>query len=983
MYAIGTIVILMRTALSRRTNSAREPDSKSKQAATSLDSDAQKGVREGTVLDSEKQQSCQHGPPINLLLVSDVVAQHRIERPDSTALTYRLNGNRAELTYSSFWKHVEWFQHRLDAQEVRAGSFVVMCVDRGLHQVVAIYAMLASGVVWTPVDTSSPASRITHILDETKAVLLLYQAECQEAVLSANKSKVQSMELREDSFVMTEEQVKTGTAPVCPSLQLDQTALVFYTSGSTGLPKGVIYSHSHVAHVATTLADDLRYDVDSVGLYKTPYIWAVMAYELFPALMRGGRLVVADAQGHKDPLYLASLIKTEKVSVFLSTSKVIDILLNVHDEGGELDSLEHVVNVGEALPVSTANRFLETSGIRAKLHNMYGATESGTTLITVPSGGIHDAKSKFVPAGTAQGGVSVYILDECGRPVESGLGEICFGWHLADGYWANPSLTEEKFRTHSDLGRLYHTGDRGYFSGGILHVCGRADRQVKIKGVRIELEEVEAVIAQCKAGLSLSGSAAVATEPDESAELVAIIAPSVSQAVVEQVRIHCKASLPPAYMPSRILSLPEIPLLNNGKTDLTALKRIASEYCQSSEVEEIVDSLGLMKKMSKDDIQEVNVIHRCYTLWMFGVIVGHWYSCGIGVEVPYCIELLDIGVNPTLELFYKTISNDQTMFGFILLGAWQDSMRRCISLGAQDAVLLYAYVGTAFLLGPFLETLAPSVFQDVRPYHSWYLLMVLWARFSTRILQAMSVPSLMQVVLHVALAVFGPATALHLPGAWGMKLAPYGGYLYLSWFQCYTATYVAAFHYVRAIVGFFKPKIASLRFNSTHALASFCLSVAIGAVWTHVHYPSLNFNFSDYVRHHPDVRIWLLPETIVPCLICALQVFSMAWCPVSFRWSGGATLGTYLTHFYAIHPDSSKFGPMLLRGFAIHPDASKSFLPHVFQELLQESVSLQVLLITAWPLFFTFVIGPLLHHVLIVAPQSCARSLWSACAAPK
>eukprot|EP00928_Gymnodinium_smaydae_P008573 TRINITY_DN13117_c0_g1_i1.p1 TRINITY_DN13117_c0_g1~~TRINITY_DN13117_c0_g1_i1.p1 ORF type:complete len:399 (-),score=2.98 TRINITY_DN13117_c0_g1_i1:261-1298(-) len=329
-------------------------------------------------------------------------------------------------------------------------------------------------------------------------------------------------------------------------------------------------------------------------------------------------------------------------------------------------------------------------------------------------------------------------------------------------------------------------------------------------------------------------------------------------------------------------------------------------------------------------------------------------------NMRYCAGLVRVGVSPALELFLNALANDQTMFGFILLGAWQDSARRRISLGAQDAVLLYAYVLACLFLGPFFSALAPNTFADAPAYHAWYLLMVLWARFSMRILQAISVPSSLQVLLHFALAMFGPIMALHIPGDWGLKLAPYDGYLYHSWFQCYTVIYTAAFYSVRPSVGFFKPKIASLRLGPIHALASFCLSVAIGAVWILVHYPSLNFNFDDYVRDHPSTRFWLLPETLVPCLICALQVFSMVWCPVPCRWSGGSTLGTYLTHFYLLNPD----------------------LWNRFSVFISQLSSLnQALILAMCPLIFTIVVGPCLHQICIVAPQSLARVLGSVCAA--
>eukprot|EP00746_Dinoflagellata_sp_MGD_P147360 gnl/MRDRNA2_/MRDRNA2_79716_c0_seq1.p1 gnl/MRDRNA2_/MRDRNA2_79716_c0~~gnl/MRDRNA2_/MRDRNA2_79716_c0_seq1.p1 ORF type:complete len:991 (+),score=126.14 gnl/MRDRNA2_/MRDRNA2_79716_c0_seq1:303-2975(+) len=748
-------------------------------------------------------------------------------------------------------------------------------------------------------------------------------------------------------------------------------AMLIYTSGTTGTPKGIIYDHTHLTHGTWTFSEGCKVDETSVMLLKSPYFWAVIEYEMFPPLIRGASLVVASPQGHKKPDYLVQQIAKEHVTVLMVIPSVLDLLVDFHESQNStpLESLKHVVCVGEPLDCSIANRFVEARGIKAHLHNYYGASESSCTVYTVPSNGINlQLFPNKAPAGQPQPHTKVWVMsvdEDSGLtqtsliPAKTGeIGEICFGGVLAAGYFKLPDLTKQKFVEHEVFGRIYRTGDLGRWVQGNLVVTGRMDRQVKVSGVRIEPGEIEAVLkrfeppsSQSPHGATSSGGIfrhvfVVATP--EPAQLVALVSlrEGVQGITSDMLSEHCKKSLIPAYVPRHYFILEDFPLLPNGKPDANRLKQTAvkkakeaHETAMSSETSGtvVVDSLGQMRQVSRQSLLEMQVIYRCYAFWMLGVMCDHWNYCAMVGPTPsslhlypFCAALANTSVPPWVELLIRGIGNDQDLFGFLLLGAFQDSRpdrdgKKSIKYGHIDILLLMVYLFLCFLdwfvyrgMDPAhpgeadpntigihglvysifgyphtaLEEEVPlfspdftTTFSWLSPFgHSWYIFMVLLVRLQLFLGESLRLPGWLQSVL-----------GLITPMALLLKqILGYGATKFWGWFLWYVSFYIFSYHYVRPVYDFLKKILPS---SPTWAALAGCTSLTLGMAMAMFHYPN-------YALETGLVSVWIPIEIGNNILQPSLLALAMAWLPCNMEWWGGTTLGCYCFHIYFSAPMS-------------------------------------------------------------------------------
>ncbi|WP_189317986.1 amino acid adenylation domain-containing protein, partial [Streptomyces brasiliensis] len=268
-----------------------------------------------------------------------------------------------------------------------------------------------------------------------------------------------------------------------------------YTSGSTGRPKGVAVSHRSIVNRLVWMRDHFGLGAGDRVLQKTPVVFDVSVWELLGTLVWGATLVVARPGGHRDPGYVAELVREENVSVLHFVPSMLDAFL-VSDSGG-LPGVRLVVCSGEALPLQTQVRFFEAFA-GAELHNLYGPTEAAVdvTAWACDPGQVEGP----VPIGSPVANTRVFVLDEFLVPVAPGVaGELYLaGVQLAQGYVGRPSLTGERFVAcpfGSAGERMYRTGDVVKWSpDGQLVFLGRADEQVKVRGFRIEPGEIEAVM---------------------------------------------------------------------------------------------------------------------------------------------------------------------------------------------------------------------------------------------------------------------------------------------------------------------------------------------------------------------------------------------------------------------------------------------------------------------------------------------------------
>ncbi|MGH3669464.1 MAG: amino acid adenylation domain-containing protein, partial [Pseudonocardiaceae bacterium] len=348
---------------------------------------------------------------------------------------------------------------------------------------------------------------------------------------------------------------------------------MIYTSGSTGRPKGVVVTHRAIVNRLCWMQDRYPLATGDRVLHKTPTGFDVSVWELFWALREGAAVVLARPDGHRDPAYLAELIQAEAITTLHFVPSMLEVFL----ASGEVSahpawsaSLRQVFSSGEALREATAAQWWECSGVA--LHNLYGPTEAAvdvTHFTWTPGDG------PWVPIGSPVWNTRLCVLDPWLRPVPAGVpGELYLaGVQLALGYHDRSGLTSERFVADpygAPGERMYRTGDLVCRrADGELDYLGRTDHQVKIRGNRIELGEVEAALLQ-RPEVD-QAAAAVRTDGPGTAMLVAYVVPAVGELDSAGLIAELATVLPEPMVPSLLIGLDALPLTPNGKLDRAAL----------------------------------------------------------------------------------------------------------------------------------------------------------------------------------------------------------------------------------------------------------------------------------------------------------------------------------------------------------------------------------------------------------------------------
>ncbi|MFD3596158.1 non-ribosomal peptide synthase/polyketide synthase [Nocardia sp. NPDC058640] len=479
-----------------------------------------------------------------------------------------------ELSYAEFGVRVARLARHLIALGAGPGSLVAVAMRRGVEQLVAVHAVLAAGVAYVPVDPDHPVERTASVLAQTAPVCVLTVTGSGVAVGESVLVDTLDLSALSGAPIADDERV----APLRP----EHLAYVLFTSGSTGRPKGVAVPHKAAVNQLLWLQREYPLGADDVVLQKTPFTFDASVWELLWPLQVGARLVLATADGHRDPAYLASATVRHRVSVVQYVPSVLAAVVAepVH---AQADSLRLVFAGGEALTTDLARRVHASTG--ATVVNLYGPTE---TAIQVTTHEVGDEQGSSVPIGTPVADSRVYVLDSRLHPVPAGVpGELYVaGAQLADGYHGRTDLTAERF-VADPFGtgeRLYRTGDlvtwRTGPNGPALHYLGRTDFQVKLRGLRIEPAEIEAAIA------SVPGVSRVAmlVRSDEGRpdQLVAYVVRAASETVdtstldsvaptVADLDAAITETLPSYMVPGAYVFLDELPVNASGKLDRRAL----------------------------------------------------------------------------------------------------------------------------------------------------------------------------------------------------------------------------------------------------------------------------------------------------------------------------------------------------------------------------------------------------------------------------
>nr|WP_280498748.1 non-ribosomal peptide synthetase [Nocardia cyriacigeorgica] len=359
-------------------------------------------------------------------------------------------------------------------------------------------------------------------------------------------------------------------------LRASNTAYVLFTSGSTGRPKGVAMSHGAIVNRLRWMQSAyVAIDSTDALLQKTPATFDVSVPEFFWPLQVGARMVLAKPDGHRDPAYLADLMRRESITVAHFVPSMLAAFLA--EEPVEVPALRHIFCSGETLPAAIAHRARALTG--ARVHNMYGPTE---TAVEITAHEVTDADDTVLPIGGPVWNSQAYVLDSRLRPVPAGVpGELYLaGAQLAHGYLGRPDLTGDRFVANpfgAPGSRMYRTGDlMSWTADGELNFLGRTDFQVKVRGLRIELGEVEAALL----ALPAVAQAVVLVRDDHGsgAQLVAYLVPEAAADTVtapstdiESIRAQLARVLPAYMIPTGFVVLDAFPVNASGKLDRKAL----------------------------------------------------------------------------------------------------------------------------------------------------------------------------------------------------------------------------------------------------------------------------------------------------------------------------------------------------------------------------------------------------------------------------
>ncbi|MFE3143890.1 amino acid adenylation domain-containing protein [Streptomyces scopuliridis] len=500
-------------------------------------------------------------PPVTL---PELLEAQAARTPRATAVVFE----GRELSYAELNARANRLARLLVERGAGPEGYVALALPRSQELIVALLAVLKSGAAYVPVDPDYPAERIRYILDNTRPALVLTTRDV-DAVLPATDGTDRLVldDPRTGAALGAYADTDLTDADRLAPLGVLNTAYVIYTSGSTGKPKGVLVPHEGIVNRLRWMQDRYGLDASDRVLQKTPSGFDVSVWEFFWPLIEGATLVVARPEGHKDPAYLARLIRAERVTTLHFVPSMLQVFL-AEPTAAECDSLRRVVCSGEALPGELRAKFFETLDV--PLHNLYGPTEASVD-VTSWECAAHDPAGP-VPIGAPVWNTRVLVLDSRLRPAPVGVaGELYLaGVQLARGYLRRPGLTGERFVAdpYGAAGaRMYRTGDVvRWRADGNLEYLGRADEQVKIRGFRIELGEIEAVLAGHP---GVSQVAVIAREDQPGVRrLVAYV---VGDAGVDLLREQVGAALPEYMVPAAFVALDRLPVTANGKLDRRAL----------------------------------------------------------------------------------------------------------------------------------------------------------------------------------------------------------------------------------------------------------------------------------------------------------------------------------------------------------------------------------------------------------------------------
>lgn len=480
----------------------------------------------------------------------------------------------------------------LQKKSIGVDSPVAILMNRSIEMMTVIYGIEKAGGCYVPLDTDSPIKRINYIIKDV-------QAKC---LITDQNISIEGIETVQVKELLKE--IEDGPANPIDKSEENGMAYIIYTSGSTGNPKGVAVEQKSIVNRLDWMQKQYPLTKEDVLIQKTPYTFDVSVWELFWGLQRGAKLVIAKPGGHKDNEYLASVIEKEKITVIHFVPCMLNAFFETDITGCR--GLRYVFSSGEELTGEIVNRFFKRFDETTSLINLYGPTEAAID-VTYWDCTKNDVNKK-VPIGYPVDNTQIYIVDRNNVRVPDGvMGEIVIsGIQLARGYINRDELTKDRFINIFIDGvgevRVYKTGDLGKMcKEGYVYYYGRMDQQVKIRGLRVELGEIECKILEMS---NVEEAVVVAHDRDNGEKI--LVAYVVSKMKIEDIKKHLKERLPEYMIPGKIIFIEELPHLLNGKIDR---KRLSETFKKNDNEEPVDQILNTNEKIVMNVVsEELNIV---------------------------------------------------------------------------------------------------------------------------------------------------------------------------------------------------------------------------------------------------------------------------------------------------------------------------------------------------------------------------------------
>ena len=502
--------------------------------------------------------------------LSALVAQQADKTPDAPALA----DARYQFSYREMRQQVVALASLLRARGVKPGDSVAVALPRSVFLTLALHGIVEAGAAWLPLDTGYPDDRLRMMLEDAKPKLLIATNE-----QLARFSDIPGLEsLCYDSPLPAED-----ADPLALS-QPNHTAYIIFTSGSTGRPKGVMVGQTAIVNRLLWMQNHYPLTADDVVAQKTPCSFDVSVWEFFWPFIAGAKLVMAEPEAHRDPLAMQQFFAQYGVTTtHFVPSMLAAFVASLTPETAREScaSLKRVFCSGEALPADLCREWEQLT--HSPLHNLYGPTEAAVDVSWYPAWGedLAAVTGNSVPIGYPVWNTGLRILDAMMRPVPFGVaGDLYLtGIQLAQGYLGRPDLTASRFIADPfNVGeRMYRTGDVArWLENGAVEYLGRSDDQLKIRGQRIELGEIDRVMQQLPdvehaVAHACVFNQAAATGGDARQLVGYLVSQSGLPLDTSALREKLREKLPAHMVPTVLLQLAELPLSANGKLDRKVL----------------------------------------------------------------------------------------------------------------------------------------------------------------------------------------------------------------------------------------------------------------------------------------------------------------------------------------------------------------------------------------------------------------------------